>query len=341
MAVKGGTGTYGGKVGWSVGLQSWLDDPSSKVARYWRSIEYGSNNWPSGRLSGLWGNVAGPNSRPGSFRNGELSAFSTGGNQKFVPFFNKRGDDMGKAAVSALIYYFGMTRSGGVKSATNLSAITETRGWDDADHKRKAKDKNGRFTGKMESRGSGPAEQRRSLFMLIQSASAGKKVPFVTGDFSTAIEARHFYTKAVQSFDPVEAEVKELREVIGKLIGGRDPYSRSGFQFAREEIAYRMDTKPRTGPRGGKNRVTNRTIAGRLGGNAGIVSVSASATAQDFLRSGTGFSHWQAEIEQVNARVAKRFQQVVVDLMRAQPTVRRPTGDLIAATDDPRNRYPR
>jgi hypothetical protein len=336
VAVKG-TGSFAGRVGWSVGQLGWLDDPASKVNRYWRSIEYGNSTWPKGRVAGLWGNTPGPNARPGSFRNGDLDRFSSTGNQKFVPFFSKRGDDMGKAAQAALMYYFGIT-GGKVRSArTNLDQI-EVR---PEDNRRRAKDKDGRFTGRYESRGSGPAAQRRALFMLLQSAGEGKKVPFVTGDIKKSIQAQRFYTRAVQRFDPTKAEVEALRQVIGPLIGRLDPLSPAGKKAGRAIVAYdSVHGQARTGPR--TPIASHANIASYLGGRAGLASFAASAVTTDYLRNGRGFSagEWQVAVERVNAETARRFQDLVVELMRAEPPLRRPTGDLIEATLDRRNRYP-
>jgi hypothetical protein len=74
----------------------------------------------------------------------------------------------------------------------------------------------------------------------------------------------------------------------------------------------------------------------------GIAVVTASSNVQDLIRTGGGqfpSGQWQAAIIDVNRKVALQFQEHVVSLMR-DSVLRPPTGDLVRATRDPRNRYP-
>jgi hypothetical protein len=107
MAVSG----YAGKLGWTVGRVSWLDDPASLVNRYWRQIEQGQS-FEGLILIGLWGNSPGAIGAQGPhsnlLRNGEplTRAGGGGGDQKFVPF-GESSSEAGalKRAKFALWYY--------------------------------------------------------------------------------------------------------------------------------------------------------------------------------------------------------------------------------------------
>lgn len=343
MPVQG-TGSFAGRVGWSVGQLDWLDDPSSKVNRYWRSIEYGTNGAGfKGRIAGLWSNQSGVNPRPplsnNLIGNGPLSRFGKSGDQKFAPFDSDRGS--GKGAQAALAYYFGISR--GQTAHLNLDQIEvrETKDENKRRHKDVAKD--GTVTYRMESRGSltSNAAKRRALFKIMEAAGEGKKVPFVTGDVKRSIKARLYYTNAVNMFGPADATVEALRQVIGPLIGGVDPSSEAGKREGRQRVAF--DSTHGVARSGSRNAITNDAgINAYLGDRAGLATFAARPIVTDYLRNGRGFSagEWQVAVERTNAATAARFQDLVVDLMRQEPAVRRPTGDLVAATLDKRNRYP-
>lgn len=323
-------GQTAGTSGWSVGRFDWLNDPASKVNRYWRVIEQGSSAtkwpWQGETIVGLWGPNAGPR---GELHKGDLDAFQTGrADQKFVPFFRQRGSDMTRAARAALWYYF----DGG--KGPNMEQLTP-----DATRSRH---EGGHFNA--------DAERHRIFFWLMTRAKLDQ-MPFVSGVVVRPIPPALFYQRALASFDPLGKEIEALRAGVQHLAGA-NVSTPSGLATAREALA--VDTGSYQGVQRSLSpgqaiglRPAARTGAPRQFVTHAPVPVSMatatlSAASQDFLRDGKGrFSSgaWQDMLRKVNRDVAKQYQDAVVSLMNAERK-RPPTGDLIKATKAPQNRYP-
>ena len=316
MATSG----YAGKVGWTVGRASWLDDPASKVNRYWRQIEQGQS-FSGVILIGLWGGSAGTNMRPNRLRTGEpLTPPGEGfGNQKFVPFGETDSAASAlKRAKFALWYYLTDGRMG---RPTDLA---------------------------LSKLGHSPSDNRRVFFWLMSKKfgpTSASQIPFVSAHLKKSVEGRHYYTRALASFDPMQVEIEMLREVIGPMIRGA--FSQAG---ARKAMASDSGSTARKGPAHQEVSDARPYMAGMRPGEigpvpsgVGIVTVIASSKVQDLIRTGGGqfpAGQWQAAIIEVNAKVAAAFQEHVVSLMADGAHLRPPTGDLVKATADPRNRYP-
>ena len=333
---------FAGRLGWSVGIHSWLDREESKVDRYWRVIEFGSaaTRWPweGQTIVGLWGNRAEP--RKGLIAGG-LDPFQNGReDQKFVPFFGKIGaspEELERAGRAAL---WSLTRGG-----TDLGMF-RARAWTGENRARKGL------------RGSGETEwEKRRLFYWLMNKATLEQMPFVSGVVQRAVPAGDFYLRAMASFDPMQTELDVLRQEISSVIGGLAIASSRGLSAARERVAMDSGGNPRTGRRRaeiGQNAQGVRRLSQLSGvGTSGmahlpqvrgpLISVVASASVQDFIRDGSGrFSNgaWIDMVTTVNRRVAEAFQQEVVRLMR-QERKRPPTGNLIKATAHPNNRIPR
>jgi hypothetical protein len=310
----GGRLAYAGKVGSTVGLAAWLDDPASKVNRYWRQIEQGES-FAGVILIGLWGDQAGTNMRPNKLREGQaLSAAGEGSHQKFVPFgeTNDAATALHRARV-AFLYYITDGRMGRPTNA-DLSKL----------------------------HGASPSERRRIFFWIMKKAPINK-IPFVSARAKRSIEGRHYYIRAVESFDPMQVEIEMLRAEIGPLIRGAFTQGK-----ARAVVGGDSATGARKGRVQGRANVKSylgdRGYDPHLGydSHVGIATASASAEVQDLIRAGGGqfpAGQWQAMLIDINRKVAVAFQEHVVALMR-DSALRPPTGDLVEATRDPRNRYP-
>jgi len=308
---------YAGKVGWTVGLAAWLDDPASKVNRYWRQIEQGQS-FSGVILIGLWGDRAGTNMRPNRLREeGEaLTPPGAGGlgHQKFVPFGET--DSAASALKRARFAFWWFITDGkmGRPSNTDLSKL----------------------------HGASPSERRR-IFFWIMSKAPLSKIPFVSAQAKRNVEGRHYYQRALSSFDPMQVQIDMLRAEIGPLIKGAFTQGK-----ARALIGGDSATGPRKGPvrqevTDVKSYLGNRGYDPALGyDSVGIATVTARAEIQDLIRAGGGqfpAGQWQAMLIDINRKVAFAFQEHVVALMR-DSALRPPTGDLVRATRDPRNRYP-
>jgi hypothetical protein len=329
MPTFGGTGVggYGGSLGWSVGNLDWLNDPGSKVNRYWRVIEQGSNatDWPwqGRRIVGLWGPNAGPRTR--LINGGDLSAFQRGrGDQKFVPFFRSIDQaDNRRAARAALYYFFG----GG--KGKNMELLN-------VDPSSTANAKNRRYD--VES-------NRKRIYFWLMTRARVEDMPFVQGVIIREVQAGHYYARALLSFgDPVERELDELRRVMAHVYGAgggwADPTTPAGLKKGRQYQA--LDAYSKYGdvaPKTGRRRTEKRTHSAAVGGRY-IATVNATAYVQDFIRTGRGtISQYVSEMTKVNQRMAVAFQAEVVQLMMQDR--RRPmSGDLIKAHRDARNRTP-
>lgn len=303
---------YAGKIGWTVGRASWLDDPASKVNRYWRQIEQGQR-FNGVILIGLWGDRAGTNARPNMLRDGQaLEAPGQGGNQKFVPFGETNSAASALKRARFAFWYFITDGKMGRPSNQDLSKL----------------------------HGASPSENRRIFFWLMSKAPLSR-IPFVSARAKRSVEGRHYYTRALDSFNPMQMEIDMLRAEIGPLIRGAFTQGKARALIGGDSSA---------GPRKGPVRQEVTDASSYLGGRApmagasglGIVTVTASAAAQDLIRAGGGqfpAGQWQAMLIDINRKVAVAFQEHVVALMR-ESALRPPTGDLARATADPRNRYP-
>lgn len=327
-----GTGGYGGSLGWSVGEFAWLDSPNSKVNRYWRVIEQGSNEtdwpWQGRRIVGLWGPNAGPRGR--LINGGDLSAFQTGrGDQKFVPFFRSIDQaDNRRAARAALYYFFG----GG--KGKNMELLRTDPGGTSARNRRQSVESN-----------------RKRIYFWLMTRARVEDMPFVQGVIIRDVVAGRYYARAIVNMGGAQGildrELDALRRVMSHIYGAggewADPTTSAGLKKGREyqaADAYSKygPVKPKTGRR--RTEKTTHSGAAHVRGGQWAVTVNASGYVQDFIRTSRGtISQYVSEMTQVNQALAARFQQEVVQLMREER--RRPmSGALIKAHEDRRNRTP-
>lgn len=323
-------GNYAGMLGWSVGRYDWLEDPSSKVNRYWRAIEQGSTYWVGKTIIGLWGPAAGENVRPNRLiSGGPLDPTQTGGGgQKFVPFFASVGGDMEHAKRRALWYFFG----GGTRNMDLLqpkNPVTKS--------------------GKPKSGALSLSDQRRMLFYLMTRAP---HVPFVSATVGKPIIAAHYYENALIAFgDPAVREIDLLQQQLAFALGSSSITSARGR--AKAQAAMGADTRSgvvkTSALSAAPTSVDSYLLPGRVSsagnnfGRRGLATVTATVHTQDFIRDGNGsFSNgsWQNMVKEINATMAKQFQAEVVRQMQAGRTPRPATRDLIRATENPRNRFP-
>lgn len=309
---------YAGKVGWTVGRAQWLDDPASLVNRYWRQIEHGQS-FHGVILIGLWGDRAGTNARPNMLRDGSpLTPPGEGSHQKFVPFGET---DSAATALRRARFAFWYYITGGRMGRPSDADLTKLSG-------------------------SSPADRRRVFFWVMSKAPVNK-IPFVSARPKRSVEGRHYYRRALDSFDPMQVEIDMLREAIGPLIRGAFTQGK-----ARAAMANDSSSTPRKGrtvqevsdAQYGRDHLGWRGYKPSLGydSHMGIATVTASSNVQDLIRTGSGqfpSGQWQAMLIDINRKVAMAFQEHVVQLMR-DSALRPPTGDLVKATRDPRNRYP-
>lgn len=297
---------YAGKVGWTVGRASWLDDPASKVNRYWRQIEQGES-FGGVILIGLWGDRAGTNMRPNMLRDGQaLTAPGEGSHQKFVPFGETNSAATALHRARFAFWYFITDGKMGRPSNQELSKL----------------------------HGASASENRRIFFWLMSKAPVNK-IPFVSARPKRSVEGRHYYTRALESFDPMQVEIDILRAEVGSLIRGA---------FTQGKVRALIGSDSTVGPRKGPVRQEVADASSYLAGASGlgIVTVTVGAPLQDLIRVGGGqfpAGQWQAMLIDISRKVAMAFQEHVVALMR-DSALRPPTGDLARATADPRNRYP-
>ena len=290
---------YTQKLGWSVGLASWLDSPNSKVNRYWRALEYGQKAG-TGPLIGMWGDSV------GARRGGALSVPTRGRrDQIFVPFGDSR-EGLRKARF-AFWYYITNGRMGRPTNEDLAKLHAQN-----------------------------PSSARRIFFWIMTKASI-EQIPFASAQPRRRTNARHYYRKALASFDPMAVEKEILRREVLTMLNGVFKQSK-----ARAAMAAETNQQPRSGR--ARQEVTGSELRGRMGESAGIVVTAASPQAQDFLRSSGGqfpSGLWQQMLVRVNRQVAAQFQQAVVEQMRNGPRFRPDTGELIRATESPNNRIPR
>lgn len=321
-------------LGWTVGLDEWLNKDASKVRRYWRALEEGSNWWVGKDIVGLWGDNPGVNTRPNSLINGQQLNPMGGSKEKFVPFFASpySEGDLLRASRAALWYFFGGVsgRGGGPTRNLDLLHPQETQRRD-------------KKTGWSKGAPGGMQDKKRLFYWLMTKAPADR-IPFVRGTVRRPIVAGNYYRRADENFNTVQREVQLLREGIATLFSAvpKDITTTHAREAIREARAAESQTgaTPRRSTRAKPGYRSESTAYTR----SGFVTVTARAITQDNIRNGKGqFSHsyWQAMVKDVNRNMAKAFQDEVVAVMQSQSKGRPATKDLINATQDPRNRYPR
>lgn len=331
-------GGYGGKLGWSAGLGAWLDDPDSKVNRYWRAMEDGSKgDWSGRTVAGLWADTIG---------NGPLSGspFENERDQKLRPSFAKGTPQTPEGMLGAArraLWVFMKGENGGKRNwidghmdllRINYVWVYKHQGYGKTRHVIPG-------SGEMRAPRS-QAEYRRaqqSLFhWFMTKAESADEIPFVSGTIVREIKARHYYAKAIEAFKPrlIEMELEGMREAARFALRGVQ-----GSEYARfrGKAANENDTAARRGrARGGVDTLPAKYIP--TGGAE--VSIAATTQLQFSMRNANGQfinGAFQSTLREVNARVAAAYLREVADLM----SFHRPsTGDLIKATLDRRNRYP-
>lgn len=240
-------GEFRGQQGWTVGLFAWLDDPSSKVNRYWRGIEEGSSGSLGRHIIGLWGPNAGTNNRPNSIIGGALSSFG-GAGQKFVPFAVKEGENQLQTARRAFWYFMG----GG--HGPNMMLLNP--------QKRNTMN-----------------ERRRMFWWFMTKASEGQ-IPFVQGRIERSMKGRHHYERAVAALNPAALELQYLREELGAawsgLYRGQAPEAK---QAARLE-----NLLPGVLQFGASSSIVGRDALGRFSEMDGIIASVNERVAAQFQR---------------------------------------------------------
>lgn len=329
---------YVGVIGWSVGVTSWLDSPTSRVGRYWRVIEHGSaaTQWPwQGQLvAGLWGPRAEPR---GGLHGSARSAFQPGlGNEKFAPYFRTIGQDMTGPARRALIVLMG-----GNAKKPNLQAFEGVATYFYRKKKGKPAEKvMARTPGQMR-------KAQRGLWFWLMTRADARQIPFVTGVIQRPVVAADYYGKALSTFPMRDMQIQALRNALGSALGNSSRMSEqlraAQRQFA-EDSSY-FDTPARV-PRQGylpKAKLKGDAYAAGLPGHVGnIVVKAASAEVQSLITTQNAkFVNgvWQQALREANEYVAMAFQRHVAELMQAG--TRPPTKALREATLAPENRYPR
>lgn len=266
---------YEDLLGWTVGRYDWLDNENSKVNRYWRVIEQGSEatNWPfvGKTIVGLWGNYAGGTDRPNSLQEGNLSIPENGrSDQKFVPFFKTLSHDMLGAKRMALWFLF----DGGKR---NMDLI----------------------------RGNSPSEKKRFLYWLLTRATVDQ-IPFVSAYVQRPIKPAHYYLKAMQAYRPMERTVELLRAETKYFMQGKDITTTSGLHQARRMVAFDSGASLETGRR---TRESGSPTAGLV---AVRVSAQVGDLTRD---SQGRFTSYQSIVRKINKQIAAEFQAAVVDEM--------------------------
>lgn len=330
-----GSGGYAGQLGWSVGLESWLDAPDSPVRRYWRVIEFGSaaTEWPwQGEVvAGLWGSQA--RGRIGSGH----GRFSSNRDEKLVPYFKKLGQDMLGPARHALWDFM----EGG--KGPNMELLKVDRFMKVLGGKKRVDGSHAprRYAMRPVTTPAQARRARASLFHWLLTATAAdiSSIPFVVGQITNPVEAGHYYRRALSAF-PLEAE--QGRAVEEAFAFALRSGSKSPLQQLRKVQAF--DNSTGSASRGRARTYVDSAGLRRYGAHSGaMIAVAASPTVQTLTRDDKGRfvnGTWQQALREANELVAKAFQQAVVDEMEQQGERPR-TGAMAKATRDPRNRYPR
>lgn len=327
-----GTGNYGEKVGWSVGLESWLNSPASKVNRYWRAQEYGLN-FKGLKLIGLWGASAGRNTRPNELRHGqELGAPGESRGQKFVPFGTTHSAGTALKRARFAFWYFITHGRMGRPTDGDLAILHG--------HPRPVTTKR---------RGGGDpvaAANRRIFYWMMTKTTSYKQIPFVRAVVLKNIPAHRYYAKTVKAFRPAERELEILKVEIARLMS-------TAFSTKNARVAMGADHRkgnigPKTGPRrtevapGGAGKYLLQQYGAEVG--LGLVTVTSGTALQDNIRNRLGQfgnNEWQDMLRNVNVKMAYEFQLAVAEKMNADSKLRPETFDLAKATMDARNRLPR
>lgn len=342
------TTNYAGQVGWAVGMPKWLDSAESKVNRYWRSIEYGSDEWVGRRVVGLWGPDAEP--RKGLWGMA-TTPFGAGSREKFAPYFKDNKQDMLGVARFALWQYL----QGGKDTQDRLNAPPGGWRFMKTPHPRVSRRAApAGFSGTQRMATPRPAEWKKAetpaqiakakkgLFHWFMTRATLEQLPFVQGVISRPIEAMHAYQEAAAGFPFLEREMDAIRAVFPEaMMGGKSqPQTPRQALSAVRKREQSVDRTPRTGVR--KNVVTNANV-GRYLPRANF-QVAAGVTTQSLIfdkggKFGTG--QWQGQLREINERIAMEYQRAVADVIKSQGRSRPSTNALEEATRDPRNRYPR
>ena len=177
-----------------------------------------------------------------------------------------------------------------------------------------------------------PAAERRRIYFWMVHIAEPQQWYFASGVVRNPVKARNFYLRTLNSFNPVQEELQALRRVLNLQ---SDANRRQILTAGRAAAADTPWLRPRTG----RVRRFSSNAGGNFGGSAQI-TVTAQPILQDFTRDAQGFmSSFQWGVRQVNAEVARRFQDELVALMRSE--IRSQSGDLIEAHAHPNNRNPR
>lgn len=327
---------YAGQAGWSVGMASWLDDPASKVNRYWRVIEFGSaaTGWPwKGKLvAGLWGPNAGPR---GGLWGSATTEFSGRNNQKFAPYFSDIGQDMLGPARKALWDFM----KGG--KGPNMDKLQATYFYRVHEKKRKDGSVKRKVTLVTAHTPGQEKKARKAMFhWLLTKATDASQIPFVTGTIDRDIPPGDFYRAALASFPMETEQAQAVREALDFALHHQG--KESTLTALRKQ--QKEDNYSGTAAKGRrKNLETNDSIRRFSVHGRARVSVAADVTTQSLMFDGGGRfvnGTWQIALREVNELIAMRFQDAVVAEMQ-RSSHRPPTNALIEATQDPHNRYPR
>lgn len=153
--------------------------------------------------------------------------------------------------------------------------------------------------------------ERRRMFYWFMTKAPLEKIPFVQGVIKEPMIARKHYREAEQGFLPIQMEMKALRTALGAYW--------NGATASDAQVDARVPL----------------LVPGKM-----MFAAHASYLGRDKL---TGrFNSLQTVVRDVNLQVAMDFQDRVVQIMIADKgRMRPPTDDLLNATRDPRNRYPR
>jgi len=302
---------YASKVGWTVGRFDWLNNPESKVNRYWRQIEETGQEYTGLILIGLWGDSAGLSTRPNPLRTGDALTRPTPGldTQKFVPFGETHSEGTALSRARFAFWYYITDGKMGTPSNTQLAAKL----------------------------GHSPKDSRAVWYWVMTKTVSATQIPFVYARSVKAVAPRNDYKKALASFNPVAFEVALLRQKIGSLMTGAYSTRKARVAIGTDSSGARI----RTGP--AVQEVRNAATLLRAATGVGVAEVTASGAVQDLIRTGSGTfpaGQWQAMLIDVNREVAAAFQEHLVAQMVSGPHKRPPTDELVRATADPRNRYP-